>query len=730
MENTKLKRATRGIGVLGILAILLSMGCAGKKAEIGSPPWRQASGPVPTGQYLGLALADINGDGNMDAVAGGENSKAVGIWYGDGKGGWDKSEEISIEGTVRGVAAGDLDSDGRDDIAFSVQGEGDIGIQIWMNTADRGWVKGKSPVMQGSYEGLSLVDVNRDGFLDVVAANNTNDALGGVQVWLGDGHGDYIKESGPVNIDRYMDVAVADFNGDGNLDIAAAGNGPRGALRVWLGDGAGGWSPTQPLADGNFYRITVDDFDWDGKLDLGVGSYQHGIMIFCGDGKGNFEKRFTPVESGSFWKVLKTSCDPDGRPALLASSVESGGISTWQLGKDDRWKAVDFQLPSKGTYYDMDRTDLNGDKICDLCVATYGEGVKVWLGKGGAPGPAPAASPSGPASKREEVLPEEVTENEVFSSLAGFPEYRMGPNDLLEITLWRGVEGTKHEVLVRPDGTISFGFVENMPVNGLTPTQLDNQLTEAFKKYMKYPQIDVIVTKHRSKEVTLMGAIRELANRISGPGIYPMKGKSTIYEMLSFAGGPTDDADLQKVSIRRANGRQTIVDLYKFIMLGDRTQNLVLDSGDFVFIPRLSESERRVFVIGQVHKPGVYSIGRRSTVLEAVAMAGGFTDRAKPSSTKIIRGDLSRPEILSADLDKLLSKADQSQNVELSSRDIVYIPQSFIGDLNVFSNQVLPFLNVLLFPGRFRDYYMYSDALRFDVGGTKTTTDLTFSNLP
>ena len=107
--------------------------------------------------------------------------------------------------------------------------------------------------------------------------------------------------------------------------------------------------------------------------------------------------------------------------------------------------------------------------------------------------------------------------------------------------------------------------------------------------------------------MTLVGAIASSVHFKSGPGNYSLTGKTTLLEMVTRAGGPTKDANLNSVRIRRKNGQSFSIDLYKALTQGDRSQNIVLDDGDLVLIPLISTEANRVYVFGEVEKPGVYA---------------------------------------------------------------------------------------------------------------------------
>ena len=100
-------------------------------------------------------------------------------------------------------------------------------------------------------------------------------------------------------------------------------------------------------------------------------------------------------------------------------------------------------------------------------------------------------------------------------------------------------------------------------------------------------------------------------------------------------------------------------------------------------------------------QPGTYSFNSANIRLaDVIAEAGGPTVFATESNTRVIRGDITRPEVITADLDRLLESGDQSQNVALVPGDLVYIPRSRIGDFNRFWEQVRPIFELIQAPGR------------------------------
>jgi polysaccharide export outer membrane protein len=695
--------------IMILIGSILAAGCARDKGTLNRDSQHQTSlfgqgGLATSGKYRGLVLSDLDNDGSMDVIGGASSPGTVVIWYGDGGGGMSRPQFLPLKGDVRSVAVADFDEDGFKDIVCSVQRESS-GIMVWRNRSGRRWMRGAGPIDVNNYQGVETADVNRDGHMDIIAANATSDVQGGIQVWLGDGSGNWVVESGPTVTGTFMDVTLADFNEDGNLDIAGSGWGAQGALKIWFGDGAGSWSSCSSLDKGSFNGLCVGDVNNDGHMDVLAGSYRKGVSIFSGDGAGNFLRAKSPEKEGSFWKVLPVDLDDDGAMDLLAGSIDSKGIKAWKNKGPNKWTPIKGIYPDTGIFYEMVVADLNEDGYKDICVASFGEGIKLRPGsvetaalfKTGEINP---VSVSG--VETETAVPEE---NEVFTTISGIPEYKIGPEDILEITMWKGAVGTKELITVRADGELSFGFIDDFYATGRTCSQLDDFITEQLKKYVKNPRIDVVVKEYKSKFVTLMGAVGR-TDRRSGSGRIELTGKVTILEIISEAGGLPKDANLSSVRVRRKNGRMFTLNLYKAINHGDTSQDLVMDDGDLVYVPAISKEANRVYVFGEVDKPGVYTFsGSGMSLFDAISEAGGATIFARKESTKVVRGDITRPEVISADLKMLIEEGDQTQNIVLANRDLVYVPRSFIGDANLFVKRIRPLLELILAPARIVNEY-------------------------
>jgi len=321
----------------------------------------------------------------------------------------------------------------------------------------------------------------------------------------------------------------------------------------------------------------------------------------------------------------------------------------------------------------------------------------------------------------------QVTENSVFTEKKGVPEYIVGAGDIISVIYWtpsrdEGFKQNTYTTTVRPDGKISFIFGDDIVVGGRTCQEIDDNLTELARKYMRDPRFEVIVKEYKSKSASLFGQINILQQGTSGPGKYPLVGKTRVLDLIVTAGGvisgkDVGNADLRQVELVR-QGRRYTLNLYNAMFRGDVNDNVVIENGDIVTVPELPTYAERIYVFGQVMSQGIRKLKDTQDLLTAIAISGGTTPVAVKSDIKIIREYQERngkPIILSANLDQILLQGDLTQNIRLKDGDLIYVPRSIIGDVNEFIQNITPSLDFLYNrPSGFRtNYLLDQNALRW-----------------
>jgi polysaccharide export outer membrane protein len=218
--------------------------------------------------------------------------------------------------------------------------------------------------------------------------------------------------------------------------------------------------------------------------------------------------------------------------------------------------------------------------------------------------------------------------------------YRVGPSDELKINVF-DEPALSGAYRVDADGSIPYSLVGRVVVSGLTVREIEQLLTKRLLDgYVRQPRVTVEVSQFRSRKVFIMGEVRT-------PGQYALDGDVTLLEVLALAGALTDSAGDQ-ISVRRAKEpsaavgaalpddpqsvevvRVSLADL----QAGRMASNLVLEDGDTIIVP----AAPRVFVTGHVRTPGAVVLRGRLTVQQAIALAGGFTERGSNRGIKIRR---------------------------------------------------------------------------------------------
>ncbi len=268
-----------------------------------------------------------------------------------------------------------------------------------------------------------------------------------------------------------------------------------------------------------------------------------------------------------------------------------------------------------------------------------------------------------------EALPPSV--REPFLRKGG-SDYRIGRQDLLEIRVF-DLKELDQTVRVADDGSISLPLLGRLQVAGLTKGELEGLIARLLEeRFVRDPQVTIFVKEYESKKVAVSGAVKK-------PDTYEMLGEKTLLEMISRAGGLDRDLGREIVIFRPdedGTTRRLSVDLEKLVYEADPALNLKVEPGDIIYVPTVEKV--RIFVTGAVKNPDLYEVPRDEpvTVLKAVTLAGGTTDRASERRVQILRTlpDGTRTMIL-VDLRKV--KRGKAEDPVLERDDLVLVPESF-----------------------------------------------------
>ncbi len=159
-------------------------------------------------------------------------------------------------------------------------------------------------------------------------------------------------------------------------------------------------------------------------------------------------------------------------------------------------------------------------------------------------------------------------------------EYRIGPEDVLHISVWKD-EDLDREVLVRPDGGISFPLVGDIQVSGRTPLEVQDEIRSRLARYVPDAEVTVSVEKISGYTIFVLGEVNE-------PGQHTLGRYVDVVQALTLAGGTTPYASESKIRVlRRQDGREVVYSVnFSDIKRGRKLQqNIILQSGDVVVVP-------------------------------------------------------------------------------------------------------------------------------------------------
>ncbi len=359
----------------------------------------------------GVALADLDGDGDLDAVdannGGAPAANANAVWFNDGRGRFADSGQRLGDRASMDVALGDVDGDGDVDAVFGNYGAGDI----WLNDGRGRFAAAPAqPLVSMRTNAVLLHDVDRDGDLDLFQANTGYDLVywnegGGAFVDSGQRLGEvHDCGDGPAT----QDAAIGDLDGDGDLDFLAVNGGTHTRAGAWPGETVNDVflaepDPARPgrlryvdtqqrLGNAFSFGVSLHDFDGDGDLDAFIANSNicgWANEVWWNDGRGRFADSGQRLGFENSWEVALGDFDGDGdadafvpnygpAPDAVCRFEEGSPPEVWINGGGGRaWhEQLERDVPGlrQGLERSMDADlgDLNGDGNLDAFVANRG----------------------------------------------------------------------------------------------------------------------------------------------------------------------------------------------------------------------------------------------------------------------------------------------------------------------------------------------------------------------
>ncbi|MFN7948486.1 MAG: polysaccharide biosynthesis/export family protein [Blastocatellia bacterium] len=269
-------------------------------------------------------------------------------------------------------------------------------------------------------------------------------------------------------------------------------------------------------------------------------------------------------------------------------------------------------------------------------------------------------------------------------------DYRIGAGDVIEIKIEDAPELSVSR-RVAANGTFLMNFLGRVTAQGRTPEELEKIIADGLRgRYLKNPQVSVVVTQYNSRSFFIQGAVRS-------PGVYQMEGKPTLLKLITIAGGLQETHGSTAFIIREMKDKKPdtapvaesgttaasaeVVEGANYEMIqasiggllkGNFAQNVVIEPGDIINIP-----QRDVFfVAGEVHAPGSFLLKDGTTLRQAIALAQGTTIKAAQSRASIFREESNTGRRVEIKIDVGAVMSGKLDDIAIAPNDVIIVPNS------------------------------------------------------
>ncbi len=208
--------------------------------------------------------------------------------------------------------------------------------------------------------------------------------------------------------------------------------------------------------------------------------------------------------------------------------------------------------------------------------------------------------------------------------------YVLGPGDELQISVY-GIQEFSDAVPVTVEGKVNIQYVGQIAVAGMTIEAASVKIKNAIAKVYStvrsgQSQVGISLSRIRTIKVTLIGSKQ--------PGNYSVSSLATVYNALFLGGGPAKNGSYRNIELIRNNKLYRTIDLYRFLVHGNQSDNIGLKDNDVIRIPAYSQ---RVTLEGQVKRPGIFEMKAGESFQDLLSFASGFTESAFTASVSVLQ---------------------------------------------------------------------------------------------
>ncbi|WP_309386855.1 VCBS repeat-containing protein [Cerasicoccus frondis] len=338
-----------------------------------------------TDYTLSVVLSDVDDDGDLDAIEGNNIGEISRLLYNDGSGNFTDSGLGLGHTRISGLAAGNLNGDSNPDVFFV----GNLGpSKVWFGSSSTGLIDSGELIGGAAGSSAAAADIDDDGDIDIALG-----CSGGITwILLNDGAGQFsFYGEGLANGSGNNNGALAfgDFDNDGDEDLVVTNSEHSASTdyqtRLWFNDGSGNFTLEATLfADSPTESVAVADLDGDDDLDIVCGSQAYGVYagqnhIFFNDGSGNFS-RVDTLGSSYTTAIIVEDFDGDDDPDIFLT-ITNAGNQLWLNDGDGNFTNSGQSLGSNRTFA-ADAADVDDDGDLDVVCGNLNQSNVLWLNDG------------------------------------------------------------------------------------------------------------------------------------------------------------------------------------------------------------------------------------------------------------------------------------------------------------------------------------------------------------